>query len=164
MASEKQIEANRKNAESAGVRSEEGKLRVRHNAFKHGMTSKTLLGGLKTIEEDLKVFEEILHGFEDSFCPRDQFEFSLVEQMAKASLKLRRFDHLESGLFEDNDFRSMEKSVLVITDQSYLESILKYKASVEAQFYRALMALNNHRQSKQLSLFSQSQEKCLENG
>ena len=38
--SEKQLEANRKNAQKGGVKTEEGKSIVRYNALKHGLLAK----------------------------------------------------------------------------------------------------------------------------
>ncbi|MGB2610780.1 MAG: hypothetical protein WBC80_17530, partial [Isosphaeraceae bacterium] len=44
MATAAQIEANRRNAQrSTGPKTDEGKDRVRRNAFKHGMTARTIM-------------------------------------------------------------------------------------------------------------------------
>src|SRR5258705_13981442 len=53
----KQIEANRRNAShSTGPVSQEGKLRSRRNAFRHGLTAETIIAALEDAE-DYRTFE-----------------------------------------------------------------------------------------------------------
>src|SRR5258705_12031356 len=53
----KQIEANRRNAShSTGPVSQEGKLRSRRNAFRHGLTAETIIAALEDAE-DYRAFE-----------------------------------------------------------------------------------------------------------
>jgi hypothetical protein len=57
MSSLKQIEANRRNAvKSTGPITPEGKERSRGNAFRHGLTSETVIAGLED-QEDYQAFE-----------------------------------------------------------------------------------------------------------
>ena len=57
MATAAQIEANRRNAQkSTGPKTDEGKARVRRNAFKHGMTARTIMPVLP--QEDPKELED----------------------------------------------------------------------------------------------------------
>src|SRR4051794_34455438 len=57
MTSFKQIEANRRNARrSTGSTSEQGKLRSRRNAVRHGLTAETVIAALEDAE-DYTAFE-----------------------------------------------------------------------------------------------------------
>ena len=58
MATDKQIAANRRNAmKSTGPKTEEGKLRARQNAFRHGLTAETVVTALENAD-DYARFEE----------------------------------------------------------------------------------------------------------
>lgn len=167
MATEKQIEANRKNALKAGVKTEEGKAKVRYNAFKHGLTGKVLLSNLESISESEEVYRDILQGLRDSFQPRNFYEESLVEAMANAQFKLGRYEHVEAGLFKDAGvfwgsslYDDDPKKHLQMSHSAPFDLALKYKASLEAQFYRAVESLMKHREF-QLDLFLPEQEKDL---
>ena len=53
MISDKQLNANKNNAKFGGVKTEEGKKVIRHNAFKHGLTSSSIISKLSLYEESL---------------------------------------------------------------------------------------------------------------
>jgi hypothetical protein len=89
MASEKQIEANRRNSlKSSGPKTAEGKARVRLNAIKHGLTAATVvLPG-----EDPAVLEARVEAWKDDIRPAGALEDYLVERAAHASWQLDRAD------------------------------------------------------------------------
>lgn len=163
MATEKQIQANIKNAEKAGVKSEDGRNTVRHNSFKHGLTSNSLISKLKSHKESKVEYLEIVEGLRSSLNPRNYFEEGLVEQMAKAQFKLKRFDALEASHFaeqrdtEPTFYSTIERNQaeweLYLRNSDQFHLFLKYKQSIEGQYYRALFALSQGRQAKQLDLF-----------
>src|SRR5215469_56972 len=96
MATDKQIEANRRNAlKSTGPRTEEGRAAVRFNDLKHGLCAKSLcLPG-----DDPEELDAFLDNFEADYRPTTQTEAELVLQIAMASWRLRRFRRVEAALF-----------------------------------------------------------------
>ena len=89
MASEKKIEANRRNAQkSTGPKSAEGKSQSRFNALKHGMRANLLvLPG-----EDGEEFQARVDGWTDDLKPRNQREQYLIERAARVSWQLDRIE------------------------------------------------------------------------
>jgi hypothetical protein len=89
--SEKQKAANQRNSEkSTGPRTPDGKHNSRFNAYKHGMTARSvLLPGEKA--EELAAHEQ---HYIDSFQPRHAVELAIVERMA---LDIWRADRAERG-------------------------------------------------------------------
>jgi hypothetical protein len=81
MATEKQIAANRRNAQkSTGPKTPEGKARCAQNATKHGAYSDRL----STAEASNPRFRRLLKLLRAEFRPRDAAETALVESMAAA--------------------------------------------------------------------------------
>lgn len=154
MASEKQIEANKINLELAGVKTEEGKLKVRHNSYKHGLTGKSIRSDFKSHQEDQQLYESMVQGLNESFGPKNKHEESLIAQMASALWRLRRFDQYEANLWEEDYCLELSSLVLRISKADEMERALRYKASMEAQYYRALSAfIEGRRTHGQLDLF-----------
>src|SRR5947199_1819285 len=93
----KQIEANRRNARrSTGPTSEEGKLRSRRNAVRHGLTAETVIGALEDAE-DYKSFETAVIADYDA---ESAVERELVLRLASLLWRIRRATTMETGLFE----------------------------------------------------------------
>ena len=77
MATAAQIEANRRNAQrSTGPKTDRGKARVRRNAFKHGMTARTIMPVLP--QEDPKELEDRTQQAITAMKPRNPLELDLV--------------------------------------------------------------------------------------
>ncbi len=97
MTSFRQIEANRRNAsKSTGPITEEGKLRSRCNAIRHGLTAETVIGALEDTE-DYKAFEAAVTADYDA---QSAVERELVLRLASLLWRLRRATSMETGLFE----------------------------------------------------------------
>jgi hypothetical protein len=93
----KQIEANRRNARhSTGPISEEGKLRSRQNAVRHGLTAETVIGALEDAE-DYRAFEAAVIG---DYEAQSAVERELVLRLASLLWRIRRATTMETGLFE----------------------------------------------------------------
>src|SRR5260370_4160663 len=94
MVSDRQLEANRTNAQkSTGPQTPEGRAAVRLNGIKHGLTASTLV--LK--DESLTDFETLLDDVQAEHQPATPTEEALVSQIAIAILRLRRSYHLQCG-------------------------------------------------------------------
>src|SRR5215217_1832757 len=97
MTSFKQIEANRRNARrSTGPVTEQGKLRSRQNAVRHGLTAETVIGALEDAE-DYKAFEAAVIG---DYEAQSAVERELVLRLASLLWRIRRATTMETGLFE----------------------------------------------------------------
>src|SRR5215203_4891256 len=93
----KQIEANRRNARrSTGPITQEGKLRSRRNAVRHGLTAETVIGALEDAE-DYKAFERAVIADYDA---QSAVERELVLRLASLLWRLRRATIMETRLFE----------------------------------------------------------------
>jgi hypothetical protein len=90
MASQKQVEASRRNAlKSSGPRSLRGKNTVRFNAVRHGLRATHILLPGESFDD----FQELCSAFEAEWQPVGHTEVHYVEQMVAAQWKLRRLEH-----------------------------------------------------------------------
>jgi len=98
MATQKQIEANRRNAQrSTGPRTPEGKAAVRLNALRHGLRARTVvLPG-----EDRQEFERLCDVLEGEWQPRTSTELFYLEQMAVSQWKLTRMEVGEADVYHE---------------------------------------------------------------
>jgi hypothetical protein len=96
MTSEKQIQANRRNAQrSTGPNTPEGKDAVRLNANKHGLRSQeVLLPG-----EDEEALKELDENLRAELQPVGEHENLLVDGIVAAHWRLRRLRRVEAGIF-----------------------------------------------------------------
>jgi hypothetical protein len=92
MSSERQIEANRRNAQkSTGPRTAEGKDRSRFNAVTHGMTAKfDALPG-----EDSDALKGRIDAWTADLKPRNPLERDLIERAARVSWQLERVERAQ---------------------------------------------------------------------
>ena len=152
MSSQRQIDANRRNAQhSTGPRTPEGRAAVSLNALRHGLSAETsVLPG-----EDPGEFQQLLDAFFDEHQPAGPTETLLVEQMAICAWRLRRMRSLETGLFnvrmsqlprDENDLDPCSRAFLYDTSGSRsMEALSRYETRIERAFYRALHELHRLR-------------------
>lgn len=96
MASEKQTQANKRNAKkSTGPKSAEGKEVVRYNALQHGLRAESalLLPG-----EDSEEFDNLAEQLRTELEPVGEIESFLVEQIITHIWRLRRATQIETGV------------------------------------------------------------------
>jgi hypothetical protein len=95
MASEKQMVANRKNAErSTGPKTGAGKRAIAGNAVKHGLLSgHVLLPG-----DDVAAFEALREGMWEALKPTGELEGVLADRIVHGLWRLQRLGLVETGL------------------------------------------------------------------
>lgn len=143
---------------ATGPRTATGKDRSRHNALKHGIFSKMVL--LKG--EPQSDFDALLNGLRTDLRPEGMLESILVEKLASLIWRQRRllmaegaeirkgteFFHVIDLVddFEAKPERAAEKKKLSaiarnVPDGPQLDRLLRYEASLERTFDRALSQL-----------------------
>jgi hypothetical protein len=96
--SKKQLEANRKNAQKGGVKTQEGKAIVKYNALKHGLLAKETVITIGEGAEDPEEFNSLLVDLKTQLNPLGTLEEILVEKIAVAYWRLCRAYRYEVGL------------------------------------------------------------------
>jgi len=98
MATLKQFEANRRNAQkSTGPNTPEGKAAVSMNALRHGLRARTVVLPGENREE----FTQLCDDLEVEWHPQSRTEQFYVEQMAVSQWKLTRMEVVEVNFFKD---------------------------------------------------------------
>ncbi len=96
MLSEKQLEANRANAQkSTGPKTEAGKKRSALNATRHGLTGQVVV----LPEEDLAAFNQLAAEIVASFEPYDAKERQLAQSYATFQWRINRAAAIEDTMF-----------------------------------------------------------------
>ncbi|WAT17018.1 hypothetical protein OZN62_08690 [Aurantiacibacter sp. MUD11] len=98
MTSEKQMAANRSNAQkSTGPRTEEGKRRSSLNAFRHGVLSKTAVAD----HEDAFDYDLLLMALKGDFKPATAVELILVERITNLIWREKRLATAEADMIDN---------------------------------------------------------------
>src|SRR6266576_3062925 len=163
MATEKQFEANRQNAQkSTGPKTPEGRAAVRLNGVKHGLTAETIV--LKGESE--ADFTNLLNSLEAEHDPASPTEEALVVQLAMATWRLRRLYHQEAGFYscQLQSLVGMQKDLnlddagrmghAAAWSESTLTLFNRQEARLQRTFYRALHELQRLRKDRQSNLAS----------
>ena len=99
---DKQIAANRKNAEnSTGPITESGKAIAARNSLKHGLLAKEIVISAGEGAESQEQFDVMLANLHTQFSPQGALEEMLVEKIAVAYWRLRRAHRFEVGLIRN---------------------------------------------------------------
>ena len=168
MATLKQIDANRRNAQkSTGPRTDAGRAAVRFNGLTHGLTAETLV----LTGESQADFESLLASFEAEHDPATPTEVALVSQLTMAAWRLRRGFHAEASYLTkrildtrdsaNRDYTNLDASdhIAIAMDRSAqtLNNFSRYESRLERSFYRALNELQRLRKQRLAELENQSQ-------
>jgi hypothetical protein len=96
MISEKQLEANRRNAQlSTGPKTEAGKARCSLNATRHALTGQVTV----MTEEDREAFRAFSARMTKALAPEGELEIQLAQRLTKDSWRLNRLAAIEDNLF-----------------------------------------------------------------
>ena len=79
--SKKQLEANKKNAQKGGVKTQGGKAIVKYNALKHGLLAKEVVITIGEGAENLEEFDALLEDLKTQLAPAGTLEEMLVEKL-----------------------------------------------------------------------------------
>lgn len=99
--SEKQLQANKENAQKGGVKTPEGKEIVKYNALKHGLLAKEVVITVGEGAENPEEFNALLADLGAQLQPQGTLEEMLVEKIAVAYWRLRRAYRYEVGLIRN---------------------------------------------------------------
>jgi hypothetical protein len=138
MTTEKQIQANRLNAQKAGVKTEAGKAISRLNAITHGLLSQeALLPG-----EDGELYDNLRTKYMVELKPVGELETFLVERIVSSSWRLKRILQTEKkysrNLSEDENGREIR---FVDYRNPSWQCAMKYEITLERQIYKAVKEL-----------------------
>jgi hypothetical protein len=153
MATQKQIEANRRNAQrSTGPVTELGKGIAKFNALKHGMTASTAV----LPYEDPISYAELRESFVASYKPANAVEAALVETVANSYWRLLRIRRVETatitlgvrGLKKRNNISleprhddDMAMAVVLNEDDDTLRNIERHQTRIERCYFQAMETL-----------------------
>jgi hypothetical protein len=137
MATNLQINANRENAKkSTGAKTPEGLAASAQNNFRHG-----LIGSFSVLPwEDRAAFDKLLKDLTDEHQPSTPTETLLVERLARHFWLSERALALQSGCFN--------ASAPACDDEKRLALYMRYHATHERAFYKALSELQKLRKQK----------------
>jgi hypothetical protein len=150
MTSDKQIQANRRNArKSTGPKTEEGKAQSRVNALRHGLTA----GQAVLPHEDEDDYEKLREGMLESYAPADSAELALVEELVNAYWRLLRLHRVENRYWEHlgGCYNRADEGIaeaLLQSPDKQTRNFFRYYAQVERSYYRALAAANQIKREK----------------
>jgi hypothetical protein len=166
MASQKQIDANRRNAQrSTGPNTPEGKAATKFNSLKHGMTAVTAV----LPHEDADSYNELRESFLDTYKPANSVEVSLVETIANSYWRLLRARRIEIAAL-DMGIRGLKKRhnaslapikdddqslVVVLNDnEDPMLNVERHQTKIERCYFKAIETLrkvqNDRRREERL--------------
>ena len=101
--SQKQLEANKANAQKGGVKTTAGKEVIKYNALRHGLLAKEVVITIGEGAEDPEEFSRLLVDLREQLNPVGTLEEMLVEKIAAAYWRLRRAYNYEVGLIRNRN-------------------------------------------------------------
>jgi hypothetical protein len=137
MATQKQIDANRRNArKSTGPRTPEGRATSSQNALRHGLTAEQIIVRGESKEEFLAFYRDLY----EALNPTDPVAECLVERIITGEWRLRRMQRAEAGLADavggaENVFHGLFKE---------MASLSRYETALDRGLQRARHELERY--------------------
>lgn len=164
VAGDRQLAANRKNAQSStGPKTAAGKSVSSRNATTHGMCATTFV----LSNEDLDDYLQVRDQYMQRFGPRDQTEVDLIDRMVHATWSLRRcwtvqnqtvnmrMLHMQPALAEEYaDLPPSGHTAAAMEDlakENVLALHFRYETAMTTQYQRALKSLLDTRRNYPLA-------------
>ncbi len=144
MATEKQIEANRANAQSSqGPTSPTGKEAVSQNATTHGLTGRFIF----FLERDHEIYNNMLKLLEEQLNAQSLLEQEIVEKMCQSLWRARRAVDLQDECIDTLAFHTDEE----LTKEAHkrLELYLRYQTTHDRAYQRYAAELRKFQSEKQ---------------
>jgi hypothetical protein len=154
MATEKQIEANRRNAlKSTGPVTPEGKARMRDNAVTHGLTA-----SLRVLRsEDQEGLRQTHQSLVACYQPADTQESHLVLQVATLFWRLQRHNRIETTLLDCEGYAngtgneeeitpdSFERGIAIslLENPNSLDKLSRYETRLRNQYLKTIQILRS---------------------
>jgi hypothetical protein len=151
MATEKQIAANRRNAQkSTGPRTEAGKAKVSQNRTTHGLCGRfTVLEAVESQQD----FDTLLQRFIEEEQPTTQRQHELVVKMAKHTWLANRALELQGNCFvpmpKTPEQQKNGETPIGITDD--LERFMRYHTTHDRAYQRAAAELSKLKKEERLA-------------
>jgi hypothetical protein len=141
MATDKQIQANRENAQSStGPRTPEGKARSSANRTTHALTGRHTVLPTESQED----FNQLLANLIDEWSPQTETESQQVDLIAHHWWRLLRIARLETDTFA----RTLEiRQKLALTDD--LERLSRYEVRIRRGYQLAIETLRKLQSARQ---------------
>jgi hypothetical protein len=143
-------------AKSKGPKTDQGKLRSRFNALRHGLAARTVC----LTEKERPIFEAMVAAYEERFRPADTVEEDLIEQMCVAKWRQRRCWSMETvaiGLQVERDRPAADHEFIELDDMTrntiafmnladkndFLKVLGRYESSARRAYHGALKDLRD---------------------
>ena len=149
MATEKQIEANRRNAQkSTGPKTPEGKAIARMNAMKHGLLAERVVTPEDTSDGDYSDFFQMYYELFAQYEPEGRMEEELVERITSLIWRLKRALQIEQQILLDGIFQAKDAQTKLgkaflrdANGGNGLAKLSRYEVMLERSLYRTIAEL-----------------------
>lgn len=148
--SQKQLEANRNNAKSGGVKTEEGKAVSKYNALKHGLLAQEIV----IDSEDINRFQGLCESLGDALQPQGELEDILADRILTNLWRLKRCVKIEKNIMEYNKHNSVANLISIddekqgkremeanMVNSVQMDRLLRYETTIERGIFKALHEL-----------------------